>query len=115
HAFSVDKIGLTDPQLTSIRDLVKDKTGLVIVSAPKGQGLTSLMYAVIRAHDAFLEHIHTIERAPEVDLEGITQNKLAANATAAEEQKSAGWRISQDPGVIMLTKIEGKQTARGRS
>jgi type II secretory ATPase GspE/PulE/Tfp pilus assembly ATPase PilB-like protein len=112
HAFMVDKIGLTGAQLSSIRDLVKEKAGLVIVSTPKGQGLTSLMYAVIRAHDAFLEHIHTIERAPEVDLEGITQNNLAANATAAEEQKSTAWVISQDPDIIMITKVEATQTAR---
>jgi general secretion pathway protein E len=113
HAFTVDKIGLTDAQLGSVRNLVKEeKNGLVLITAPKGQGLTSLMYAVIRAHDAFLEHIHTIERAPEVDLEGITQNKLAANATAAEEHKSAAWVISQDPDIIMVTKIEGTQTAR---
>jgi type II secretory ATPase GspE/PulE/Tfp pilus assembly ATPase PilB-like protein len=112
HAFPIDKIGLSDVQLGSVRELVKDKTGLVIISTPKGQGLTSLMYAVIRAHDAFLEHIHTIERAPEVDLEGITQNKLASNATPAEEHKNAAWVISQDPDVIMITKVEGTQTAR---
>jgi type II secretory ATPase GspE/PulE/Tfp pilus assembly ATPase PilB-like protein len=112
HAFTLDKLGLAEIQFTSLKALVKDKTGLVIVSAPKGQGLTSLMYAVLRAHDAFLEHIHTVERAPEVDLEGITQNKLAASATAADEQKSTAWVLSQDPDVIMLTKIEGTQTAR---
>jgi type II secretory ATPase GspE/PulE/Tfp pilus assembly ATPase PilB-like protein len=112
HAFTMDKVGLSDDQMAQMKALVKDKTGLVIVSAPKSQGLTSLLYAIIRAHDAFLEHIHTVERAPEVDLEGITQNKLAANATGADEQKSAGWVISQDPDVILVSKVESTQTAR---
>ena len=62
---------------------------MVLVVAPKGQGLTSLLYAILRGHDAFLEHIHTVERGPDIDLEGITQNKLPA-------QRQPGGRIQAD-------------------
>jgi type II secretory ATPase GspE/PulE/Tfp pilus assembly ATPase PilB-like protein len=81
------------------------------VSAPKGSGLTTLMYAILRAHDAFLTHIHTIERAPDIDLEGITQNKLAPNATGAEEAKQTRWVIDQQPDTIAITSIEDTSTA----
>ena len=40
--------------------------GIVLVSAPKTQGLTADLYAILRTHDAFLQHIQTVERDPEV-------------------------------------------------
>jgi type II secretory ATPase GspE/PulE/Tfp pilus assembly ATPase PilB-like protein len=83
----------------------------VIVSAPKGMGLTSALYGILRGHDAFLEHIHTIERSPDVDLEGITQNKLPPNVTPAEEYKQASWVMSQEPDIIMISKVEDSRTA----
>ena len=112
HGFTIDQLGLSEAELDLMRELIADKRGVVVVSAPKGQGLTSLLYAIIRAHDAFLEHIHTVERAPEVDLEGITQNKLAPNATPADEAKLASWVISQEPDVVVVPRIEDRQTAR---
>ena len=74
-------------------------------------GLTSLLYGVIRGHDAFLEHIQSVERDPEQDLEGITQNKLAGNASGDEEFKMTDWVISQEPNAILLNKLEDPRTA----
>jgi type II secretory ATPase GspE/PulE/Tfp pilus assembly ATPase PilB-like protein len=111
HDFNVDTLGFTAQQKQLLRELIEDRTGVVIVSAPKGQGLTSALYAVMRGHDAFLEHIHTVERAPDIDLEGITQNKLAANASAADEQKLVNWVISQEPDVLLVSKVEDPRTA----
>ena len=111
HDFRLDTLGFTAQQKQLLGELIQDRTGLVIVSAPKGQGLTSALYAVLRGHDAFLEHIHTVERAPDIDLEGITQNKLAANASAADEQKLVNWVISQEPDVLLVSKVEDPRTA----
>lgn len=112
YDFSLDTLGLTEPQAKTIRGLVKEKPGVVLISAPKSQGLTTLLYAVVRAHDAFLEHIHTVERAPDLELDGITQNKLPANATGADEAKQTSWVISQEPDVILISRIESQKTAR---
>lgn len=111
HSFTLDTLGLTDAQKQTLKEVIQERSGVVIVSAPKGMGLTSALYATLRGHDAFLEHIHTLERGPDVDLEGITQNKLAANITPAEEHKQASWVISQEPEVIMISKVEDSRTA----
>ena len=74
HNFKIDTLGLHENQLKTLTTAIQDSGGVVLLATPKGQGLTSLAYAVIRAHDAFVYHIHTIERTPEMDLEGITQN-----------------------------------------
>jgi type II secretory ATPase GspE/PulE/Tfp pilus assembly ATPase PilB-like protein len=111
HNFNLDTIGFSDRQKQSLRELIQERTGLVIVSTPKGQGLTSLLYAILRGHDAFLEHIHTVERAPDIDLEGITQNKLPSNASPADEFKLTDWVVSQEPDIIMASRVDDARTA----
>lgn len=111
HEFQLADLGFSEKQLATIKESIADNTGIVLLSAPKGMGLTSLMYGVLRGHDAFLKHIQTVERDPQQDLDGITQNKLAANATAAEEFKTTDWVISQEPDVILINKIEDTRSA----
>jgi general secretion pathway protein E len=111
HNYSLETLGFSEAQLQKIKQGIKSNNGVVLLSTPSGMGLTSLSYGVLRGHDAFLQHIQTIERAPEEDLEGITQNKLAANAPAAEESKSVDWVISQEPDAIFINKIESPQSA----
>jgi type II secretory ATPase GspE/PulE/Tfp pilus assembly ATPase PilB-like protein len=109
--FKLDAMGFSEDQLATIR-ASKEGGGLVLLGAPRGQGLTSLCYAMVRDHDAFLFHVHTIERAPEFDMEGITQNALAANAPPAEEAKLINWVVSQEPDVLMVTSIEESKGAQ---
>jgi type II secretory ATPase GspE/PulE/Tfp pilus assembly ATPase PilB-like protein len=106
-----DAIGFTEDQFEAVKGLINDSGGVVLLGAPKAQGLTSLCYAMLRAHDAFLYHVHTIERAPELDLEGVTQNALAANAPPAEEAKQVNWVVSQEPDVLMVTSLEDPHSA----
>jgi type IV pilus assembly protein PilB len=109
HDFAPDNIGFTDWQLEILQNNIKSAGGVTLLTMPKGQGLTSLSYAVLRGHDAFLQNIVTIERDQEQDLEGITQNKLERGATAAEEAKLANWIISQQPDVVLMSKPESPQ------
>lgn len=111
HAFRLENLGLLEEQFAKIKAVVGEPSGIVLLSAPKGQGLTSLCYAILRAHDAFLTHIHTVERAPDQDIEGITQNALAANAGPDEEFKQLDWVISQEPDVIMVPSVENPKSA----
>lgn len=111
HEHQVAEMGFTDDQLKVLEDTVADGTGIVILAAPKGQGLTSLLYGVLRRHDAFLSHIQTIERDPSVDLEGITQNELPAGAPPAEEAKLVAWVTSQEPDVIMIDRLDDPRSA----
>lgn len=107
----LDDLGFAEEQLQIVREVVQDAGGLVLLATPRGQGLTTLSYAMLRAHDAFLFHVHTVERAPELDLEGVTQNALAANAPPAEESKQVSWVVSQEPDVLGITSLEDPRSA----
>ena len=111
HDFQLNQLGFQEKQLATIKESIAENAGVVLLSAPKGMGLTSLLIGVLRGHDAFLQHIQTIERDSEEDLEGITQNKLDSNATGADEFKMVGWVISQEPDVILINKIEDSRSA----
>lgn len=112
HAFKLDTMGFSPDQLALLKDTVSINAGLVLLAAPKTQGLTSLMYGMLRGHDAFLSHVHTIERSPEDDLEGITQNKLPPNASNTDELKMVQWVTSQEPDVVAMSGITEPQSAR---
>ena len=112
HSRKLEELGMTDEQFTQMIDVVNDDSGgIVLLSAPKGQGLNTLMYAVLRKHDAFLSHIQTIERSAPADLEGIKQNPLAPNASGSEEAKLADWVCSQEPDVVAVSEITDPRTA----
>ena len=108
--FKLEALGFSEDQLATIKGL-RESGGLVLLGAPRGQGLTSLCYAMLRDHDAFLYHVHTVERGPEFDLEGVTQNALAVNASPADEAKQVNWVVSQEPDVLLVTSVEDPKSA----
>lgn len=113
HAMRLEELGMPPEQMEKLLNPIREgQSGIVLVSAPKGQGLTSLLYAILRAHDAFLTHIHTIERNPDQDLEGITQNKLPANITGPEEAKQVEWVTSQEPDVLVMSEVADPNSAK---
>lgn len=112
HELKLDQMGFTAAQLEQIDKVVGDPSGVVLIAVPRGQGLTALCYGMIRKHDAFLSHIQSIEREPEDDLEGITQNKLDRAATPADELHQVQWVISQEPDAILMPAVQNPKSLR---
>ncbi len=108
----LDGLGFTPDQLDAIRQCVQDCRGIVLVAAPRQQGLTTLLYSLARTHDAFLQHLQSIERVPREELEGITQIKLGANAPAADEAKQVEWVASQQPDAFLIDEVINPASAR---
>ncbi|HVT87958.1 MAG TPA: ATPase, T2SS/T4P/T4SS family [Tepidisphaeraceae bacterium] len=109
YELRVDQLGLTEEQLELLEQTIAEGQGIVLLAAPKGHGLTSLSYAILRRHDAFLSNIQSIEREPQIDLEGVTQHKLAPGA--GEEAKQVTWVTSQEPDVLMVDRVEQPASA----
>ncbi len=112
HTIKFEDLGMSDDQFAKMKELINEPGGIVLVSAPKAAGLTTLLYAILRAHDAFLTHMHTVERAPDEDLEGISQNPIPANATPEDEYKQVAWVTSQAPELLMVSSVESPKTAQ---
>lgn len=108
----VEQAGFSEDQLQVVDNLVRTPGGLVLLSAPKGMGLTTLLYAMIRRHDAFLTNIATVEPEKLMDLEGITQNILPPGAGPADELKMMDWVVSGEPDVLMVPSFQNPQSTR---
>jgi type II secretory ATPase GspE/PulE/Tfp pilus assembly ATPase PilB-like protein len=112
HGFALGALGFSPEQLEIVKSTIQDAQGLVLITTPPGHGLTALEYAILRAHDAFLQHILTIERTPEQEIEGVTQNTLPLSATPQEEAKQVNWVVSQEPDVVLMATVEDSNAAR---
>lgn len=110
HAHKIDDLGLLPEQLQAVLDSMNEP-GVVIVAAPDGMGLTSALYAILRRHDAFLQHLQTIERKPAADLEGITQNALETREPNETHDKFR-WIASQEPDAIMVAEANDPEVVR---
>jgi type II secretory ATPase GspE/PulE/Tfp pilus assembly ATPase PilB-like protein len=111
NEFKLEALGLLPEQLAALQEVMRERPGIVLVAAPKAQGLTTMLYSILRGHDAYLNHILSVEHAPRESLEGITQNKLAINASATEEFKQVEWVCSQQSDILMADEIVNPASA----
>lgn len=72
--FRLPDLGLTKAQLPVFEKMIHEPKGVMIVSGPRGSGVTSTLYAILRSHDAFMQNIHSLEVSKSLDLENITQH-----------------------------------------
>ncbi|MEM8873343.1 MAG: ATPase, T2SS/T4P/T4SS family [Planctomycetota bacterium] len=108
YGMKLDELGFRKSQLDRIRGQLSEP-GVVLVACPPNNGLHTLLYGLLREHDAFLSHIQTLEREELSDLEGITQNRLQPGDSEAER---VDWLVSQQSDVMMVEKLEDPQAAR---
>lgn len=110
RAFKVADLGFTDKQLAVVREIMSADRGLVLLTAPRGGGLSTTVYSFARSHDAFLENIQMLEYEREMEIENITQ-KLhepgEEKTFAADLQRMA----RSDPDVIVLPELREKAAA----
>ena len=109
----VAELGLNDNQFESINTLKNMPSGLVIVSGPKGSGVTSTFYALLGNHDPFLNNIITLEKKPAVALDNITQNEYTlSDSTMVSYGRQLLTLIRRGPDIIGVADCEDSETAK---
>ena len=106
----VDDIGLTEKQLEIVREAMNAERGMILLSAPPGEGLTTSIYSFARSHDAFLQNIQMIEYERELAINNITQHvhKPTENKTFVADLQRV---IRTDPDVVVLPEIREREAA----
>jgi len=109
----LEEIGLMPDQLERLSNFRELKEGLFIVSGPKKSGATSTFYSLLRNHDAFINSINTLEKAPLSELLNITQNVYSPSdsGTATYGQKLEEI-IRMGPDIVGVANCEDSETAR---
>ncbi len=104
----LEQLGISKDVLEQLRNMNASDNGLIIVSAPPGNGLTSTLYSLLREHDAFIKQIMTIENKKTIDLENVTQKTYDSRQEVSGELTAA---LRLDPAVIMIDQCPDRATA----
>jgi len=108
---TLDKIGLSDLNLSYIRDAIKRPYGMILISGPTGSGKTTTMYSMLGEIDKEGLNVLSLEDPIEYNIEGVSQSQIFADIgyTFATGLRTT---LRQDPDVIMVGEIRDKETAQ---
>jgi general secretion pathway protein E len=109
---SPDGLGLPEPVISRLRQLVRMPDGLLVVAGPTGSGKTTTLHSLISelARERGDRHVLSIEDPVERRLPGITQVEVAPErGFGFPEALSACLR--HDPDVIVVGEVRDPATA----
>ncbi|MEG0132638.1 MAG: GspE/PulE family protein [Clostridium sp.] len=107
---NMDMIGFDKEDYLVLKNILKFKQGLIIITGPTGSGKTTTLYSMIKELNNEGINIITVEKPVECEVEGINQVSIGGqgNITYGSILKSV---LRQDPDVIMVGEIIDKDTA----
>lgn len=103
-------LGMPADTLHSIRKIIAEPHGILLVTGPTGSGKTTSLYAMLTELNQVSRNILTIEDPIEYDLQGVGQTQVN---TKVEMTFAKGLRaiLRQDPDVVMIGEIRDLETA----
>ena len=104
------EIGLSQEQLSLVRNGVKLPSGMILMCGPTGSGKTSTLYSMLGAIDYSIKNVISIEDPIERVIPHISQMEVNAKAgiTFASLLRNA---LRQNPDVICVGEIRDEETA----
>jgi general secretion pathway protein E len=112
---NIDELGLPDEVGSTLRRLLGETSGAIILAGPAGSGKTTTIYACLRelvALSAGGRSLASLEDPIEVAVPGVAQSQVnpAAGLDLATGLRSL---LRQDPEVIAVGEIRDRPTAEG--
>lgn len=95
---------------TTLKQIVQQDTGMVLLCGPTGSGKTTTLYALLRDINVSQRNVITIEDPVEYQIEGVTQlpvNEAQGNSFSNLLRSV----LRQDPDVILVGEIRDPETA----
>ncbi len=107
---SLEKIGFSKSNLSTIREGLKRPYGLILLTGPTGSGKTTTLYAMLEELDREKNNVISLEDPVEYNIEGINQSQVRPEIGY---DFASGLRsiLRQDPDMIMVGEIRDKETA----
>lgn len=113
RTFDLEQLGLSADLLAALRAMLRERTGVILLTGPSGSGKTTTLYACLRhlvAASAGGRHVVTIEDPVEQALEGVSQSQ-ARPGTEFDFARGLRSLLRQDPEVIMVGEARDPATA----
>ena len=103
-------LGMPENTLKSMRSMIAEPHGILLVTGPTGSGKTTSLYAMLTELNQICRNILTIEDPIEYDLPGIGQTQVN-NKVQMTFAKGLRAILRQDPDVVMIGEIRDLETA----
>jgi type II secretory ATPase GspE/PulE/Tfp pilus assembly ATPase PilB-like protein/ActR/RegA family two-component response regulator len=103
-------LGMADVELATIRRMLSNREGIVLVTGPTGSGKTTTLYGALRELATGEVNIMTVEDPVEYELVDVTQIQVEPRqgVTFASALRAC---LRQDPDVILVGEIRDLETA----
>lgn len=108
---SLDKVGLRDDELESVRDLIRKPNGVVLITGPTGSGKTTTLYAALSELNKPETKILTAEDPVEYDIDGLIQCQVNTDQELSFARLLRSF-LRQDPDTILVGEIRDLETAQ---
>jgi type II secretory ATPase GspE/PulE/Tfp pilus assembly ATPase PilB-like protein len=107
-----EDMGFLDSQKELVGKIVEDASGVVLLSTPPDGGGTTLLYTMMRMHDAYTQNVQTVEADIQDSIEGVRQNRFDAVAEGQEHSTLVRSILRRDPDVVGVTEMPDGATAK---
>lgn len=104
------ELGLLGEQMEALRGIVASR-GVVLLAAPPDSGRTTLLYTIVKMHDAYTSNVQTVEIDLQDALEGVKQNVFNPAAEGQEYAKLVRSILRRDPDVVGVAELPDAETA----
>lgn len=111
---SFEDLGFEEEQVAMLAPSTElgKRHGVILVSTPPGQGLTTSLYGVLQRHDAYTTNIKTLEREIERQIEGIDQTEWDPSNPSLDFPTQLRSIIRRGPDIVMTTDLQDPVTAK---
>lgn len=109
-SLKLEDMGYAGRALRTIREGIKNTSGMILTSGPTGSGKSTSLYALLQEVKSDAINIVTLEDPVEYKMPGVNQIQVNADVGLTF---GAGLRsiLRQDPDVVMVGEIRDKETA----
>jgi type IV pilus assembly protein PilB len=108
---TLEDVGVTGHLLASIKRMLSEPYGIILISGPTGSGKSTTLYAMLSELDKQTKNVLSLEDPVEYDIAGVSQSQIRPEIgyTFAAGLRAA---LRQDPDIIMVGEIRDKETAQ---
>lgn len=109
-ALPIEQIGFSEENLKTVKKIIKNSYGIILVCGPTGSGKTSTLYSLLNEIDKETINVVSLENPIEMNIPGISQSQVRHDIGYTF---STGLRaiLRQDPDIIMVGEIRDEETA----
>ena len=107
---NIEALWLIEVNLGKVREALKSKYGIMLVSGPTGSWKSTTLFGVLKNYNPLEYNISTLEDPIEYDIEYVNQSQVKPEIWYTF---GSGLRtlLRQDPDIIMVWEIRDKETA----